>query len=282
MTKLLFVVLSCVFVIGGVSISYAQEEKLLTLFEAKEFEKSTVAVKAYLTDNIFEATITARMYQTKPKIHNAIVVGPKLGRLSIESKEVLLATTMEEEPYPTKRKDKGFIHFGKDKKNKKATGTLTRELLVFKIPEDKVKKDKKYKLWIQTESLQRGGKYKTFKFDLENFFERLKESAATSALKNISNACERFRSEQTPLTYPADLSELTPYIDTDLAESTTPERAREHYYYTYLKINDDEFTCTATPAEDDNEVMRVFFLDESGVIKLNDTDGLPLSKIMLP
>jgi len=175
MTRLLCIFLSCLFAIGVISSSYAQEEKTLILFEAKEFGKSTVAVKAYLADNILEATITARMYQAKPKIHNAIIVGSKLGRLSIESKEVLLATAAEEEPYPTKRRDKGFIHFRKDGKEKKAKGTITRELLVFKIPRDKVKKDKKYKLWVQIESLQRGGKYKTFKFDLENLAELLLE-----------------------------------------------------------------------------------------------------------
>jgi len=173
MTKLLCIVLSCLFAIGSISISYAQEEKTLILFEAKEFGGNTVAVKAYLTDNILEATVTARMQKTKPKFHNAIIIGPKLGRLSIESKEVLLATAIEEEAYPTKKKDKAFIHFGKDEEDKKAKGTLTRELLVFKIPRDRVKKDKKYKLWIQIESMQRGGKRKTFKFDLENLAELL-------------------------------------------------------------------------------------------------------------
>ena len=45
--------------------------------------------------------------------------------------------------------------------------------MVFKIPRDKVRKGKKYKLWVQIESLQRGGKYKTFKFDIENLAELL-------------------------------------------------------------------------------------------------------------
>jgi len=43
------------------------------------------------------------------------------------------------------------------------------------IPEDRVRKGKKYQLWIQIESLQRGGKYKTYKFDLEKFAELILE-----------------------------------------------------------------------------------------------------------
>ena len=120
MTKLLCIVLSCLFAIGAISVSYAQEEETLILFEAKEFGKNIVAVKAYLTDDILEATVTARMHKTKPKIHNAIIVGPKLGRLSIESKEVLLATAIEEEAYPTKKKTRPLFILEKKKKKKRA------------------------------------------------------------------------------------------------------------------------------------------------------------------
>ncbi|MBU1147297.1 MAG: hypothetical protein KKD11_03000 [Candidatus Omnitrophica bacterium] len=44
-----------------------------------------------------------------------------------------------------------------------------------KIPRDRIKKDKECKLWIQIESMQRGGKRKTFKFDIENLAELLLE-----------------------------------------------------------------------------------------------------------
>ena len=159
------------------NFAYAQEEeqnteRQLVLREAKEYRKSTVAVEAYLTDNILEAKVTARMYATKPKIHNAIIVGSRLGRLSIDSKEVLLATVEDEEPYPTSKKDRGFISFSK-KKTKQSEGTLTRELMIFEIPRDKVVKGKRYELWVQIMSMQKGGKYKTFKFDLEDLAELL-------------------------------------------------------------------------------------------------------------
>lgn len=160
------------------SFAYPQNEegketRILIVREAQEFEKNTVAVEAYLTGNILEAKVTARMYGTKPKIYNAIIVGPGLGRLSIESKEILLASVEKEEPYPTSRKDRGFISFGGDNVLKTAEGTLTRELLLFKIPEEKIKKSGKYRLWIQIMSMQKGGKYKTFKFDLKDLYEKI-------------------------------------------------------------------------------------------------------------
>jgi hypothetical protein len=168
--------LSIGFIVLSWSFSYAQEgsiEKILILREAQEDQKSTVAIEAYLADNTLEVTIIARMPGTKPKIHNAIVVGPKLGRLSCESKEVLLATVEEDKPFPTKRKDMAFISFSKGEETKKARGTLTRERVVFSIPPEKVIRGKRYDLWVQIEGLQKGGKYKTFKFDLGNIGDLL-------------------------------------------------------------------------------------------------------------
>ncbi|MBU0759042.1 MAG: hypothetical protein KKC66_03630 [Candidatus Omnitrophica bacterium] len=168
-------ILAC-FITGLFNVGYAQDEqgRVLLIREAQQFQNNTVAVEGYLMDNILEVKVTARMmHATKPKIYNALVVGSRLGRLEIESKEILLASVEEEEPYPTSRKDKGFVSFSGGKKNKRARGTLTRELLVFKIPRDKVVKGKRYRLWVQITSLQQGEKYKTFKFDLKDLYEKM-------------------------------------------------------------------------------------------------------------
>ncbi|MFH1782824.1 MAG: hypothetical protein ABH848_04335 [Candidatus Omnitrophota bacterium] len=155
------------------SESMASEESILILREAKESGKDMAAVEAHLLDNILTVKITARMEQTKPKIYNALIVGPKLGRLNIEKKEVLLQG-LEEEPYPTKKR-RGFISFDPKSEKKRGKGTLTRELVDFKIPKDRLVKGKKYQLWVQIESLQRGGGYATFKFDLEDLAELVLE-----------------------------------------------------------------------------------------------------------
>ena len=178
--KKISLLLAAIFIISSVpclvTALRAQDEPVLIVREAQEFQKQTVAVEAYLKGNILEVKITGRMYKTKPKIHNAIVVGPRLGRLSIESKTVLVQDVIDDEPYPTSKKDKGFITFGSGKEDKKAKGTLTRELMLFDIPPDKVVDGKKYKLWVQIMSMQKGGKYKTFKFDLENLAELIHEN----------------------------------------------------------------------------------------------------------
>lgn len=169
-----FVIISSVSCL--VKLSRAQDEPILILRQAKEFKKQTVAVEARLKGNILEALITGRMYKTKPKIHNAIIVGPRLGRLAIESKTILVQDVVDDEPYPTSKKDKGFITFGRKEENKRAKGTLTRELMLFDVPPDRVVDGKKYKLWVQIMSMQKGGKYKTFKFDLENLAELIHEN----------------------------------------------------------------------------------------------------------
>ena len=177
MVKLLILLLAVSFIAPIITVSYAQEEARV-IREAKEANRNLVAVEGYAMDDLFEVTVLARMKREKPRIHNAIVVGPGIGRLSCETKEVLVATTEELEPFMTKRKDKGFINFGKEEEEKSSEvvgksnvrkGRITKAVYVFRIPREKLREDKKYKLWVQILSSQKGSKYKTYKFDLEDF-----------------------------------------------------------------------------------------------------------------
>ena len=106
------------------------------------------------------------------------------------------------------------------------------------------------------------------------------EAASIAALRTISTACESFRSAQTPTTYPANLAALsgaTPaYIDAGLAGAIASASARQGYYYTYALVNANQFTCTATPAVSGTTGSRIFFVDESGVIRLTNVSGLPI------
>ncbi|MFC1666397.1 SHOCT domain-containing protein [Candidatus Omnitrophota bacterium] len=166
------------------------EPQVFVIREAKKFQKSIVGVEAYLIDNILEVKIVARMFRKKPRIYNALVVGPKLGRLNIESKDILFQSVEEDEAFLTTQKDRAFISFKKKEQMREGVGrggsvkgTLTRELVRFDIPRDKVKKDKLYRLWVQIMSMKKGGQYHTFKFDLkneetdENLADFLEESA---------------------------------------------------------------------------------------------------------
>ncbi len=106
------------------------------------------------------------------------------------------------------------------------------------------------------------------------------EAAAIAAVRTISTACESFRAVQTPPSYPANLAALgnaTPaYIDGALAGATAAGSAKQGYFYTYAQVNANQFTCTASPAVAGTTGTRVFFVDESGVIRLNSVAGLPI------
>ncbi|MDO8603394.1 MAG: type II secretion system protein [Candidatus Omnitrophota bacterium] len=106
------------------------------------------------------------------------------------------------------------------------------------------------------------------------------EAAAIAALRTVSTACESFRSAQTPTTYPANLAALgsaTPaYIDGGLAGATAAGTAKQGYFYTYALVNANQFTCTASPAVSGTTGTRVFFVDESGVIRLTNVSGAPI------
>jgi type II secretory pathway pseudopilin PulG len=103
------------------------------------------------------------------------------------------------------------------------------------------------------------------------------EAAAIAASKTISTACESFRAAQTPPTYPANLGALSaavpPYIDNSLAGAVGAGTARQGYFYTYALVNANQYTCTATPAVVGTTGTRIFFVDESGVIRLNNAAG---------
>ena len=106
------------------------------------------------------------------------------------------------------------------------------------------------------------------------------EAAAIAALRTISTACESFRSAQTPTTYPASLAALVAtapvYIDTTLAAATASGTAKQGYFYTYARTNANQYTCTANPAVSGTTGTRIFFVDESGVIRLNSASGAPI------
>jgi len=101
------------------------------------------------------------------------------------------------------------------------------------------------------------------------------ESAAIGALRTISAACESFRAAQTPTTYPANLAALSganpAYIDNTLGGGT-----KQGYTFAYVLVNANQYTCTATPTVANVTGTRVFFVNETGVIRLTNAAGLPI------
>lgn len=101
------------------------------------------------------------------------------------------------------------------------------------------------------------------------------EAASIGALRTISTAAESFRAAQTPPTYPASLAALgaavPPYIDANLSAGS-----KQGYNYAYNLVNANQYTCTGTPATAGVTGTRIFFVDETGVIRLNNAAGAPI------
>ncbi len=106
------------------------------------------------------------------------------------------------------------------------------------------------------------------------------EAAAIGALRTISTACESFRSTQTPTAYPANLAALgtaTPsYIDNALSVAIAAASTKQGYFYTYTRPNVNQYTCTASPGLSGTTGTRIFFVNETGVIRLTNAAGAPI------
>lgn len=93
------------------------------------------------------------------------------------------------------------------------------------------------------------------------------ESAAIAALKTLSSAVANYRI--THPTYPPDLSALysesPPYIDSILASGT-----KQGYNFD-LRGNTYGFEVTANPVSFGKTGRRYFFMDETGVIRYDET-----------
>lgn len=102
------------------------------------------------------------------------------------------------------------------------------------------------------------------------------ETAAIASLRTISTACVGFRSIQSPLSYPGNLSDLStavpPYIDPILGTGT-----KQGYNFDYNLVDANQYTCTASPITQNVTGIRTFFLDESGVIKVDNAAGEPVN-----
>ena len=101
------------------------------------------------------------------------------------------------------------------------------------------------------------------------------ESAAINACRVIVASSQAYHGAANPHTYPGNLSELTspasepPYIDSLLATATSTANSRQGYYYTYVLIDSARFTLNVDPLTPNVTGSRYFFVDESGVIRVN-------------
>lgn len=101
------------------------------------------------------------------------------------------------------------------------------------------------------------------------------ESAAIGAMHSLISAVESYRSAQTPPAYPAALTDLSD-ADPQYVPDSLTDGDNQGYTFEFAQVSDDQYTLTATPTTDGVTGTRVFFTDETGVIRLDDADGDPV------
>ncbi len=101
------------------------------------------------------------------------------------------------------------------------------------------------------------------------------EGAAIGNMHTLVAAMGSYQANQSPATYPTSLALLgsvdPPYIDTVLAGGT-----KQGYGFVYTSPTIYTYTLTATPTVATKTGNRIFFANESGVIRLNDANGSPI------
>jgi len=100
-----------------------------------------------------------------------VLVGPGLGRLSPKFRETVYPQAEDiEKSFPTDVQG-GLIQFSPRTRDKIGKGTLTKELVKFKIPAGKIMPNRRYELRIRVEDMQDTAASEGFVFPLKDLPE---------------------------------------------------------------------------------------------------------------
>ena len=64
-----------------------------------------------------------------------------------------------------------------------------------------------------------------------------------------------------------------PYVDSTLTGATATNASTQGYYYTYSRTNANQYTLFSSPAASGTTGTRNFFVNESGVVRLDSAGG---------
>jgi len=105
---------------------------------------------------------------------------------------------------------------------------------------------------------------------------RAYESAAKASIMTINVACQSYFMAKRE--YPSSLGDLTnatpPYIESKLIEANSSSAAIRGYYYVYEFLDKDHFTLYARPVETGVPGGKIFFIDQSGILRLDGPSGV--------
>ena len=106
------------------------------------------------------------------------------------------------------------------------------------------------------------------------------EAQAKASIMIISVACQTYFTAKEE--YPSSLRDLTntapPYMASELAGANSLSSAIEGYYYVYEFLDKEHFTLYARPTGADIPSGKVFFIDQSKVLRLDGPSGIPEEK----
>ncbi len=106
------------------------------------------------------------------------------------------------------------------------------------------------------------------------------EVAAIAAVHAVGSACQSYYADVVPHTYPSALSDLVApasnpgYLDPSLTAAIDTANTKQGYYFTYIREDEEHFTCVAYPASWARTGGRNFFIDEIGTMTYNSTEDL--------
>jgi len=101
------------------------------------------------------------------------------------------------------------------------------------------------------------------------------ENAAKSYLRMLHEANEIYRKIQRPAEYAATLAELA-LGETNLADVEHVQAQKKGYRISYERINGDYYQLIAEPIYKFLTGYQTFFIDQTGVIRLNNAEGAPI------
>ena len=98
------------------------------------------------------------------------------------------------------------------------------------------------------------------------------ESSAIASMRTLVSAQETYRSRQNPPTYAANLGALGSLIDPVLANG-----AKSGYAFTAVAADTNTYSYTCAPSTPGSSGDRYFFVDQTGVIRVNATGAASVS-----
>jgi hypothetical protein len=106
------------------------------------------------------------------------------------------------------------------------------------------------------------------------------ESSAVGSLRTLNTALISYSSKDSLRSYPADLSQLSPYIDANLA---TGEKSGYRFHYRAVDADHDgiaeSFIASAEPIQPGTTGTQTFAIDQTGVVKRQSAPGTKMETL---